>query len=231
MNLPTFGYPMTEIIIEYINIIPSILWILFALTVIIIFYKPICRDILPKISDFRAMGVEFSIVRDSFNATLDKAEAHDSDVKLAEKSPQWKVVVPPEAKENVLNRARNHLPVLRGAQILWVDDHPENNLNERKMFSKLNVEIDTAKNTDEALGILKHANYDLIFSDIARGENSTDGLAMLDEFKKNKITIPVIFYIGVIEPEKGVPAGAFGITNRPDELLHLTMDVLERKRF
>ena len=221
---------MSEILREIISIIPSILWFLLALIVIIIFYKPVCRELLPKLSGFKAMGVEFSLIRDSFNAALDKAKVHDSELRLAEKSPQWKVVVPPEDKENVLNRAKKHLHILDGAQILWVDDHPENNLNERKMFKKLNVEIDTAKSTDEALEILKHAHYDLILSDIAR-EHSSNGLKMLKEFRKEDYKTPVIFYIGVIKPEKGVPAGAFGITNRPDELLHLTMDVLERKRY
>ncbi len=40
----------------------------------------------------------------------------------------------------------------------------------------------------------------------------------------------MIFYIGVVDPNKGVPVQAFGITNRPDELLHLTLDALERKK-
>jgi hypothetical protein len=31
-------------------------------------------------------------------------------------------------------------------------------------------------------------------------------------------------------PHQQVPEGVFGVTNRPDELLHLTMDVLERRR-
>jgi hypothetical protein len=29
---------------------------------------------------------------------------------------------------------------------------------------------------------------------------------------------------------RGTPPGAFGITNRPDELIHLVLDVLERER-
>jgi len=40
--------------------------------------------------------------------------------------------------------------------------------------------------------------------------------------------VPVIFYIGYPDPSKGVPPHAFGITHRPDELLHLIMDALER---
>jgi hypothetical protein len=36
------------------------------------------------------------------------------------------------------------------------------------------------------------------------------------------VTILMLFY--------RIPPLAFGITNRPDELLHLTLDALERKR-
>ena len=41
---------------------------------------------------------------------------------------------------------------------------------------------------------------------------------------------PVIFYVGRPEPEKGAPAGAFGLTNRPDQLLQLVVDALSRTR-
>jgi hypothetical protein len=41
---------------------------------------------------------------------------------------------------------------------------------------------------------------------------------------------PVIFYVGRPEPGAGVPADAFGLTNRPDQLLQLVIDALSRVR-
>lgn len=220
---------MLEIIIELIKLVPSILWILLVTAILILFYRPI-RDVLfPKLSGFKAMGIEISFLKDSMDAALDKAKDHD--LKLAEKSSQWEVVVPPEEKQIVLKRALKHQDILNGAQVLWVDDHPENNLNERKMFKQLNVEIDFAKTTDEALAILEHARYDLILSDMYRYNKPADGLDFLKKFRKTDEKTPVIFYIGVIDPKKGVPAKAFGITNRPDELLHLVLDAVERKKY
>ena len=32
-----------------------------------------------------------------------------------------------------------------------------------------------------------------------------------------------------VDPTRPVPVGAFGLTARPDELLHLVMDALERR--
>lgn len=208
-------------VIELIKIIPSILWFLLVIAVLLLFYRPIRDDLLPKLGEFKAMGVELSFVIDLINASIE----------LAEKSPQWKVEVSSADKERVLNRTKQHLKIFRDAQILWVDDHPENNLNERRMFRQLNAEIDIAKSTEEALEILKNSRYDFVISDMARGDENTAGLSFLKKLREENKTIPVIFYIGVIDSEKGVPAQAFGITNRPDELLHLTLDALERKKY
>ena len=78
--------------------------------------------------------------------------------------------------------------------------------------------------------MLRNDDYDLILSDMARDDKAMAGLEFLEQCRKESKSIPVIFYIGVLDPTKGVPPQAFGITNRPDELLHLTLDVLERKK-
>ena len=98
-------------------------------------------------------------------------------------------------------------------------------------FGQLKVDIDIAKSTEEAIEMLRNGRYDLVLSDMARGQEATAGLQLLKQLRDTNKGIPVILYIGVVNPEKGVPAGAFGITNRPDELLHLTLDALERKKY
>jgi CheY-like chemotaxis protein len=207
--------------IEFMKIVPSILWFILAVSVLLIFYRPIRDDLLPKLSGFKAGGVELSFVKESIDAAIE----------LAQKSPQWKVEVPPEDKKRALNRVKQHLDIFKDAQILWVDDHPENNLNERRMLRQLKAEVDIARSTEEALVMLSGGRYDVVISDMARDGNPTAGLELLKELRKDGKTTPVIFYIGVIDPEKGVPGQAFGITNRPDELLHLTLDALERKKY
>ena len=204
---------------ELIKILPSILWFFLAAAVLVLFYKPIRDDLLPNLSGFKAAGVELSFVKESIDAAIE----------LAEKSPQWTVIVSPADKERTLRRAKKHLAIFRDARILWVDDHPENNLNERRMFRQLKVEIDSATSTDEAMRMVRNGNYDLVLSDMNREGDATAGLKFLEQLRKEQTT-PVIFYVGVSEA-KGVPVQAFGITNRPDELLHLTLDALERKKY
>ena len=140
--------------------------------------------------------------------------------------------MPKEDKKAALNRAKQHLNTFRNAKILWLDDYPENNRNERRMFRQLRADTDIARNSNEALEMLRCDIYDLVISDIARDdEDDLDGLQFLSELRKTDADTPVIFYIGVMEPGKGVPEHAFGITDRPDELLHLTLDALERNRY
>ncbi len=206
---------------ELVKLIPSILWFFLVVVLFVLFYRPIRDELLPNLIGFKLMGVEFSFIKDSIDAALE----------LAGKSPQWKIKVPPRDKERVLNRAKQHRKIFRDAQILWVDDHPENNINEQRMFRGLKAEMDIARSTGEALDMLRNHLYDLVVSDMARGDEATAGLRFLEQFRKETKTTPVIFYVGVFEPERGVPAQAFGITNRPDELLHLTLDALERRKY
>jgi hypothetical protein len=41
---------------------------------------------------------------------------------------------------------------------------------------------------------------------------------------------PLVFYLGRVDPTRGVPVGAFGIADEPEPLLHLVSVVLERQR-
>jgi CheY-like chemotaxis protein len=211
-----------EIPAELIEIIPSLLWFSFVFVIFILFYKRIRDELLPRLGGIKAGGVEFSFVENSIEAA----------VEFGEKSKRWDVKVPEKDKKAALNRARNHLNTFRNAKILWVDDYPENNRNERRMFRQLKADIDIAKNSSEALEMLRCDIYDLVISDIARDDkDDLDGLQFLAELRKTGADTPVIFYIGVMQAGKGVPEHAFGITNRPDELLHLTLDALERNRY
>ncbi len=206
---------------KLIELIPSLLWFFLVVFILLLFYRPIRDNLLPKLGSLKAMGVEILFAADSMDASIE----------LAEKNQRWTVKVSAVDKRRVLNRVKQHLNILKGAQALWVDDCPENNINERRMFRQLETEIDIARSTQEALDILKSGRYDVIFSDMARGENAAAGLEFLEQLRNTDKATPVIFYIGVLDPGKGTPAQAFGITNRPDELLHLTLDALERKKY
>jgi hypothetical protein len=65
---------------------------------------------------------------------------------------------------------------------------------------------------------------------MARGNVPDEGLQLLQQMKDKALYCPVIFTVGLYDPSRGTPPYAFGITNRVDELLNLTFDILERVR-
>ena len=126
-----------------------------------------------------------------------------------------------------LNRVDLVRQVVEGAQILWIDDHPEHNVWERRLFQAMGARITTAETTRTALVCGEVQRFDVVISDIDRGSSQTEGL---DSLRGVASLAPVVFYVGAAEPELGVPPGAFGICDVPGELVHLVLDVLERHR-
>jgi CheY-like chemotaxis protein len=129
-----------------------------------------------------------------------------------------------------LRRARMVASVLRGAQILWVDDKPDNNLYERMMLKSMGASIELVTSTEAAMLVLASEAYDVVISDMTRGNVHDAGLELLEKLRQRGVHTRLIFYVWDYDEGRGVPAGAFGMTNLPDELLHLILDALERVR-
>jgi len=62
-------------------------------------------------------------------------------------------------------------------RLLWVDDHPQNNVSEIASLRKMQIEVDAVTSTSEALDRLKptEAFYDLVISDWERFRGSSHG--------------------------------------------------------
>lgn len=128
----------------------------------------------------------------------------------------------------ILRRLQRVRDVVKGARVLWVDDHPEWNSWEISWLQAAGAHVQTVETTRSAMALIG-SGFDLAISDIAREGKDTAGVDALPALHSAAPETPVVFYIGQ-PPTRGVPVGAFGITNRPDELLHLILDVLERSR-
>ena len=130
----------------------------------------------------------------------------------------------------VMRRVQLVAGVLPGARILWVDDRPENNLFERATFKSMGIGISLATSTEGAVATLQAEPADLLISDMERYGNRAAGLQLLERLQGLPERPATIFYVGSLDRGRGTPPGAFGITNRPDELIHYVLDVLERDR-
>ena len=129
-----------------------------------------------------------------------------------------------------IRRARIVANFLVGARILWVDDRPENNINEKRTLEDFGVKVDQVRSTTAALSRLLGRPFDLILSDMERDGGSDAGMELLRNLRMSDCPIPLVFYVGKADPNRGVPVGAFGIADQPEPLFHLVLDVLERQR-
>ena len=86
------------------------------------------------------------------------------------------------------------------ARILWVDDHPENNQEERDYLEAQNIAVYQATTTKDALLLLAMYNYQLILTDMGRQDDALAGLRFTQQVRKQGITTPVIMYTLLSNP-------------------------------
>ena len=181
--------------------------------VIIISFQKQIREAIPRMSTFKAAGIEVSFVKDELDKAIDLNHLQN--------------MVSSEDRVRVINRVKRIAPVLQGAQILWIDDNPDNNIHERKVMRSLGIFVDLAMSSDEAIKMLKQGDYQVIITDMKRGSEEKAGETFIKVLMDQKVYKWTIIYSSRY---KGRPEGAFAVTNRPDHLLHYVMDILERER-
>jgi CheY-like chemotaxis protein len=111
-------------------------------------------------------------------------------------------------------------------RILWVDDRPENNANERQAFESQGIEFSLALSTNEALELLKINKFAAIISDMGRKEGPQEGYVLLEKLRAMGDNTPFMIYAASNLPEHKKMArerGAIGSTNRADELFQTVM--------
>jgi CheY-like chemotaxis protein len=194
--------------------IAALLWVVLAAFALVVGYYR--RDELSRLFSSVKLpgGIEFT-----FRAQLDDA--------ISKRAP---AVVSDAARKRVLRRATRDFATTAGARILWVDDTPDGNLPERKVLRSLGIMIDLARTSEEGVAALGRADYDLIISNMKRGKLGDEGARFLAQIRTAGRREPVVFYIMHLDPARGTPGDAVGITNQPDELVHLVLDGLERVR-
>jgi len=128
-----------------------------------------------------------------------------------------------------LRRAQMLGSVLHRAQLLWVDDNPDSVEPLIGILSSLGATIDLVTSSKEALDRIADKKYHVIISDIERKGVPNAGLDFLRVLQQGEPYPKIVFFIRNLDPKRGTPPGAFGITNSGEELLHLVFDALERE--
>ncbi len=210
--------------------VPDLIWAGALLCVVWLFKDPL-RHQLGRLSGLKAAGLEMSFAEQKLaGAAADAARSSKVvDRTVGERS----IVVTKADRERVLARAERSAAVLKGRRLLWIDDVVTNNRKERDLLESLGLKIEQVQSNAAAEMALAPdgGGYDLILSDINRPEGEPSGLDFLAAYRQRPVDqrVPVIFYVTVRDRDKPLPLAAFGLTNRPDELLHLVIDALERR--
>lgn len=215
--------------LEWVRALPSvILYSLIGIFIAFNFHR--FNEFLQSVEVAEISGIKFNQkVRADLEAAADEGTLH-----IASTIPEnvKDIILTEDDKSRVLKRTRRNRDILKKRRILWVDDNPQNNAHEASLFTTLGAQVSQFHDNDSAIKIIAQSasSYHVIISDIARENQETDGIDLLDKIKHYRLNIPIIFYVTQLERGRALPNGAFGITNRPDELVHLVLDALERIR-
>lgn len=109
----------------------------------------------------------------------------------------------------------------RLARVLWVDDHPDNNVFETVALEKLGRFVTKATSTEAGLRYMAAMEFALVITDLGRGGAPDAGLDFIARARQAGHEPPVIVYTLNAERvrQKVLDAGGSAAVDRPDELI------------
>jgi CheY-like chemotaxis protein len=122
---------------------------------------------------------------------------------------------------------------INGSVILWVDDHPANNVYQVQALSELGARVVLANTTQEGMAKLQAQHVDLVISDFERTDDPRGGYTLLTEVRKRSNPPPFVIFSSSSTPEFAAEArrrGAFGETNNNGELFNLVAQALSKNK-
>lgn len=79
-------------------------------------------------------------------------------------------------------------------RLLWVDDHPQNNVYEERFFEDHRIAVHTVTGSVDAFRLLAMYDYDVVISDMGRGEDRLAGIRLVEEMRAQRDETPVLIY-------------------------------------
>ena len=189
--------------------VPTALWVGVVVVALVLLRQPL-KDLIPRLGNVKVAGVDVSFV------------AADLSAAAAAK----KVNLPATAAKGVAQRAADHAEQLRGARVLWLDSRPTNNRAERQTLRALGIEVTATTELPTAIDLTERTDPDVVITNYgARADGGEATAATLGQAVG--YLVPVIVY-SLGTRGKPTPTACFAQTDRPDQLLHLVIDAIER---
>lgn len=111
-------------------------------------------------------------------------------------------------------------------RLLWVDDHPENNLIEKAYLEKHNITVYQVTSSEAALTSLSLYQYNVIISDMGRDEEVLAGLNLLKTMRQRNDHTPFLMYTIVLTQAQQNLLDKYhgqGVAVEPDKLYQLVL--------
>lgn len=188
----------------------SLAWPIAAVVLASIFRRPLL-DIAARGTKFklRFAGIVVDVSADDKKTAIEAAE------KAVQKHDQSRRV-----SDQIRSQIAD-LQTVRLTRVLWVDDHPENNIYESKALLNLGFAITNVTSNEAARYCLAEAAFDLVITDIGRGSDPDNGAVLVAELHAEKPHLPVVVYTAHASKHRAglVRAGATAVEDSPDALI------------
>lgn len=114
-------------------------------------------------------------------------------------------------------------------RVLWVDDHPENNAEEKAFLEERGIAVYTATNSKDALHLLAMYDYDAVISDMGRHDEPLAGFKLVETLRARQDETP--FFLYTILPSDAqrellAEHGGQGVAVTSQELYELVLPLL-----
>jgi DNA-binding response OmpR family regulator len=140
------------------------------------------------------------------------------------------------AGNSAATSAVGELPLIKGeaadsiGRVLWVDDHPQNNIAERRALERRKIAVYQVTTTEEALNLLAMYSYGAVISDMNRNDKPLDGLTLVREMRRRGDRTPFVLYSVVpsrAQRDLVARAGGQAATVTPGQLYRAVVPLIE----
>jgi CheY-like chemotaxis protein len=218
-----------------------------SLLILLVPHREVIDGLLGRISKLKVYKFELDTAEKSVQQ-LPEGLPIESLPNPSEKSKKGKesssAALSDQDQKQLIRRIRSIGTGLAGSRVLWVDDHPESLVLERRSLQLLGVVIEMAQSNQSAVSLMKKAkesglSYQLVISDVNRDpvdrwcdqdksskdKNETRGFELLTQMRSEGIVTPTIFYT---HSKAAKPPEAYDMTRSTALLFNDIFNVLDR---
>jgi CheY-like chemotaxis protein len=178
-------------------------------------------------------GLKVSIKRQVEAATM---LMHADELSKPVQSPKDQQALSVDKAQEIVNLVMNAVTPqavqkVAGANVLWVDDNPSNNIYARKALEALGIHFTLSTSTNDALKNIRLDYYKVIISDMNRPPDKQAGFTLLEALRNQQITIPFIIFAGSDRSDlknETQTRGGFEVAVSYQELFQFVIDAIQK---